>query len=198
MPPIFHRLATSFRSGATRPSHGTGGLRRGCRDAFTVVEATVAGAIITLFLTSLFALNSNMVHMLRAASEAANSSQDLQTRVEQLRLANWNQITDPTWLNSNFFVTTDQKVNLPGMVETLTVSIYQSPTAAPTSSVIPPFTITHNADGTLTTNPSTYAYTATLQQQDMLQLDLCVTWPTLYRTRTRCLTTVVSRWGISK
>ena len=195
---LCYHLTTSFRADATRPQRGPGGLRRGCRDAFTVIEATVAGAIITLFLTSLFALNSNMIHMLRAASEAANSSQDLQTRVEQLRLANWNQITNPVWLTANFFTTTDQKINLPGMVETLTVSVYQSPAAAPPSPPVPSFTVTHNADGTITTSPSTYSSTASLQQQDMLQLDLCITWPTLYRSRTRCLTTVVSRWGISK
>ena len=155
----------------------------------------MAGAIITLFLTSLFALNSNMIHLLRSASETANASQDLQTRVEQVRLANWNQITDPAWLTANFFGKTDQSLNLPGMAETITVAPYSSATLQ-TLSAPAPFTVTHNADGSVTSNQA--AASAVLQAQEMIRVDLSITWPSLHRSRSRVLTTVVSQWGISK
>ena len=71
-----------------------------------------------LFLTSLFALNSNMMRLLGAASEAANASLDLQQRTEQVRLANWQQISDPAWVSTNLLGTmTDASVNLTGLTE---------------------------------------------------------------------------------
>lgn len=177
-------------------------LRRGNRAAragFTILEAGVAGAIVTLFLASLFALNSDMMHLLRAAAEAANASQDLQQRVEQVRLSNWTQLTDPTWVEGNLLnLKTDASVNLPGLTETLTVTPYTSPSSTPAASPPPPFTVTRNSDSTLVVNPAGYAYSSVLAQQEMVRIDLSVTWPSLYRTRTRSLTTLVSQWGISK
>ena len=183
-----------------RPAHGF--VRRGRRRSqagFTILEAGVAGTIVTLFLASLFALNSDMMHLLRAAAEASNASQHLQARVEQVRLSNWNQITDPNWIQSNLLNSkTDASVNLPGLTETLTVSPYTAPSALPAASPPPPFTVTRNSNSTVTINPAGYAYTNALVSQEMLQIDLSVTWPSLYRTRTRSLTTLVSKWGISK
>ena len=153
----------------------------------------------TLFLASLFALNSDMMHLLRAAAEATNASQDLQARVEAVRLANWTQITDPNWVQSSLFNSkTDASVNLPGLTETLSVTPYTAPSSLPAANPPPPFTVTRTSDGTVTVNPTTYTYTNVLAQQEMIQIDLCVTWPSLYRTRTRTLTTLVSKWGISK
>ena len=174
-------------------------VSRRSQAGFTILEAGVAGAIVTLFLSSLFALNSNMMHLLRASAEAANASQSLQQRVEQVRLANWTQLTDPTWVQGSLLNTmTDASVNLPGLTETLTVTPYTSPSSAPAANPPPGFTVTRNPDGTVTANPAAYAYTAMLAQQEMLEVDLTVTWPSLYRTRTRSLTTLISIWGISK
>ncbi len=186
-----------------RPARSRRALRRGTRGSqagFTILEAGVAGAIVTLFLAALFALNSDMMHLLRAAAEATNASQSLQQRVEQVRLANWTQLTDPTWVQGSLLNTrTDASVNLPGLTETLTVTPYTSPSsAAPAISPPPPFTVTRNPDNSVTVNPASYAYTSVLARQEMLQIDLSVTWPSLYRTRTRSLTTLVSQWGISK
>ena len=162
------------------------------------MESAIAGAIILLFLTSLFALNSNMMRLLGAASEAANASLDLQQRVEQVRLANWQQISDPAWVSANLLGTmTDASVNLTGLTETITVSPYFAPsTKAPVS---PPgsFTVTRSATGTVTVSPAGYSSTALLSQE-MLEVDFAVTWPSWYHSRSRALTTLVSQWGISK
>lgn len=165
-----------------------------------MLEAGVAGAVVTVFLASLFALNSSMMHLLRAAAEAANASQDLQQRVEQIRLANWNQVTDPAWVQSGLFNNkTDASVNLPGLMETLTVTPFTSPASTPMAGPVPPpFTVTRNADGTITVSPAGYASADALGHQEMVRLDLSVNWPSIYRSRSRSLTTLVSRWGISK
>lgn len=158
----------------------------------------MAGAIITLFLGSLFALNSNMVHLLRSASETANASQELQTSVEKLRLANWTQITDPAWFTASFFGTpTDAQRNLPGLVETITVAPFASPTSVSSGTLPTSFTITYQ-NAAAKAAPATYPDRGALQQQEMLRVDVTVTWPSLYRSRSRSLTTLVSRWGISK
>ena len=89
-------------------------------------------------------------------------------------------------------------VNLPGMTETYTVTPYTSPSSTVSASLPPPFTVTRNADNTVTVVPSPYPYTAALGQQEMVRVDLSVNWPSLSRSRSRALTTLVSRWGISK
>ena len=165
-----------------------------------MLEAGVAGAIITIFLASLFALNSDMMHLLRSAAEATNASQDLQQRVEQVRLANWNQITDPAWVQSNLLNNkTDASVNLPGLKETLTVTAYTSPSSSAATGGTPTaFTVTRNADASVTVTPAPYSSTVPLGAQEMVRIDLGVSWPSLNRSRNRALMTLVSRWGISK
>ena len=158
------------------------------------------GAIIILFLTSLFALNSTVMRLLGAARETASASQDLQQRVEQVRLANWSGITDPVWVQTNLLgMSTDASVNLPGLQETLTVTPYVSPSsAAPTTAAPPAFTVTRTPTGTVTVSPAGYASSAAMATQEMVQVDLTITWPGWSRQRNRALTTLVSRWGISK
>ena len=172
-----------------RPRAGTGG--------FTVLEAAISGAIILLFLTSLFALNSNMMHLLECASEAANASQDLQQRVEQVRLSDWQQISNPTWVQANFFITNESAVNLPGMKETITVAPYCPPSATPSNNSPGSFTVTHASNGAVTLSPAGYGPTTLLSQQ-MLQVSVTITWPSWNRSQSRALSTLISQWGISK
>ncbi len=174
--------------------------RRHGRGGFTVVEAAVAGAIIILFLTSLFALNSTMMRVLGAAAETASASQDLQQRVEQVRLANWSQITDCNWVQANLLATpTDASINLPGLQETLTVTPYVSPSSsAPTTALPPAFTVTRAAAGTVTVTPAGSTTSTAMANLEMVRIDLTITWPGWSRQRNRALTTLVSRWGISK
>ncbi len=173
--------------------------RRRSQAAFTVLEASIAGAIIMLFLTSLFALNSNMMRLLGSASETANASQSLQQRVEQVRLSNWQQVSDPVWVSTNLFGTmTDASINLPGLTETITVSPYYAPSSLAAAANPGSFTVTRISTGAVSISPAGFSSTA-LGSQEMLQVDLVVSWPGWgARTRNRGLTTLVSRWGISK
>ena len=80
----------------------------------------------------------------------------------------------------------------------LTVTPYSSATLAAVGPAA--FTVTHNADGTSTSSPPSLSASdlSTLQQGEMLRVDLQINWPSLRRSRQRCLTTVISQWGISK
>ena len=170
------------------------------RRAFTVLEAAFASAIITVVLSGLFVLQSNMMRMLASSTETTNASAHLQTRVEQVRLANWSQLTDPNWVQGTLLHNpTDADVNLPGVTETYTVTPYQSPcSGAPAVAPPPPFTVTRKADGTLRVSPAGYSSSALLANQEMLQVDLSISFPSLGRTRTRAQSTLISPWGISK
>lgn len=175
-------------------------LRRMSQGAFTVLEAAVAAAIVTLALSGLFVLQSDMMRLLSSSTETTNASAHLQTRVEQVRLGNWSQLTDPNWVQGTLLKNaTEADVNLPGLSETYTVTAYQSPcSGAPAATPPPPFTVTRQANGTLTLSPAGYSDATLLAQQEMLQVDLSVTWPGLGRTRTRAQSTLISPWGISK
>ena len=197
--PVFVSIAPPV-PGGRRPLRG-GALPLRPRDraaGFTVIEAAIAGTIIMLFLTSLFALNSNMMRLLGCASEAANASDDLQQRVEQVRLANWQQISDPAWVSTNLLGTmTDASVNLSGLKETITVLPYYAPSSLPAAANPGSFTVTRTSTGTVTVSPAGFSSTALLSQE-MLQVNLTATWASWNSNRSRALTTLVSQWGISK
>ncbi len=180
--------------------HTPSASRHRARSGFTVLEAAFASAIVTVVLSGLFMLQSNMMRMLSASTETTNASAHLQTRVEQVRLANWPQLTNPGWVQANLLKTpTDADVNLPGLSETYTVTPYQSPSSgAPAVTPPPPFTVTRQANGTVTVNPAGYSYTTLLANQEMLQIDLSITFPSLGRTRTRAQSLLISPWGVSK
>ena len=163
-----------------------------------MLESTIAGAIMMLFLTSLLALNSNMMRLLGAAAKTANASADLQQRTEQIRLANWQQISNPAWVSTNLLGTmTDASVNLAGLTETITVKPYDAPSSTAPSASPGSFTVTRTGAGTVTISPAGFSSTALLSQE-MLEVDLNVTWPGWSRNQSRALTTLVSQWGISK
>jgi hypothetical protein len=67
----------------------------------TLIEAVFAAGISALFLGSLFAMNSASMATIKMARDSACASQVLQQRIESLRIANWHQITDASWLREN-------------------------------------------------------------------------------------------------
>jgi hypothetical protein len=75
------------------------------RSGTTLIEAMIAATLSALFLGSLFAMNSSSMATIKMARDAACASQVLQQRIEGLRIANWHQITDATWLENNLLNT---------------------------------------------------------------------------------------------
>lgn len=68
---------------------------------FSLVESTIAAAIAALFLSSVFTLNISAMETIRCAKESIGASQVLQQRMESLRIANWQQVTDADWVKAN-------------------------------------------------------------------------------------------------
>jgi Tfp pilus assembly protein PilV len=97
------------------------------RSGFTLIEAMMAAGIAALFLGSLFAINTSSMSTIKMAREAACASQVLQQRVESMRIANWHQITDANWVQTNLLNTAAPgATDLKSVTETLTIMPYGS------------------------------------------------------------------------
>ena len=100
---------------------------------FALVECTIATAVSALFLGSLFLMNSSAMDTIQMARQAACASQVLQQRIESMRIANWHQVTDASWLLTNLLNTDAPGANqLANMSETLTLVAYGSNTVGNT------------------------------------------------------------------
>src|SRR5438105_4748053 len=99
----------------------------GSADAFTLVDSLLACAILALALGAVFAISSYSLQTLRRGRDEMSSSQVLQQRIEQLRIANWQRVTDPVWLANNILnVEADGGFALPALKETITITPYNS------------------------------------------------------------------------
>ncbi len=188
--------------------------RRARNGGFTVLETAIAGALLIVFLSSLFALNSLAVRLLHSATETASASQELQTRIEQVRLTNWLQLCNPDTIRNGMMAQpTDAAIDtgalLPGLVEFLTVApvdpaVFVSSNPSITNLTTTAATPTPPAGGYIIKreNKVATAYldaaASTLTTREMVQVNITATWTGWGRQRTRSATTVISKWGISK
>ena len=97
------------------------------RGGFSLIESTMAAAIAAMFLSSLFTMNMATMDTIRSAKESISASQMLQQRMDSMRIANWQEVTDASWLRDNLLNTdaagSDQ---LKDLVETLVLVSYGS------------------------------------------------------------------------
>jgi hypothetical protein len=159
---------------------------------FTLLEASVAVAIVGLFLSTLLAMSSNMLGLLRTAKDNISATQALQERVEKMRIANWLQITDATYLANSLMATaSDSTTGLGNPVETVTVTAYRNGIADPTVRA----EAVRQSGGT-----RIIAANAALKNERMVRVDLNLRWEGFPRSRPRerATTTLIAKGGIAK
>ena len=159
---------------------------------FSILEANVAVALTLISLAGCFAANANFLAVLKSAEQAAAASQSIQERVEQMRIANWIQITDVNYLQTNLVSSpTASERTLPACSETLTVSAYPPPASGASSS-----TRITRTDTQLVVESAD----ATLKDNAMVKVNWVVTWnPRSNQTaRSRSGTVLVAKGGIVK
>ncbi len=195
MPPVSHPLPLEHarsdeRNNSTEPVPRRGfQLRRRARDAFTILESVIACGIIAVSLGGVFVLNSQTMSILRMSRDEASASQVLQQRVEQMRIANWQRITNPTWLRDNILnVSADGSETLAKLVETVTVEPYNSATASTNL-----FTRSANVQAASTSNTS-------LLGEDAIKIVWSATWIGIpnNRTHTRQTVAILGKGGVAK
>src|SRR5438094_4995794 len=100
---------------------------------FALIECTIATGISALFLSTLFLMNSSTMDTIQMARQSACASQVLQQRIESMRIANWHQVTDASWLLANLMnADAPGASQLKDMSETLTLVPYSSSTVGNT------------------------------------------------------------------
>ena len=154
-----------------------------------LIECTIATAVSALFLGSLFLMNSSTMDTIQMARQAACASQVLQQRVESMRIANWHQVTDASWLLTNLLNADAPGANeLTNISETLTIVPYGSSNVGNTQ-----LTRTHGATNIVSNN-------STLLGENAIK----VIWTVNYiaspndRTISRQIVVILAKGGVAK
>ena len=154
----------------------------------TLTEATVAAFVAILILGALFTINLSSMKSIRTAREATSASQILQQRVEAMRIANWQQVTNADWVKNNLLNSNaNGSEGLNSMSETLTLSPYGT------------------NGGTMQLVRSGGATQIVSQNADLLkEMAMKVVWTVAYnggmngRTTTRQAVAVLAKGGVAK
>jgi len=101
-------------------------------DAYTVVEVVVAVFILGIMVVSLFAGFSSGFAVVQLGRENLRATQIMVQKMEAVRIYNWNEITNSTFLKSNF---TDyyNPAASNGAVYNGTISVTKNPAGIPAS-----------------------------------------------------------------
>lgn len=166
-----------------------GMLRSGSTAAFTLLENVIACMIIAVGLVGTYAINGQCMDVLRMAKDEASASQVLQQRIEHLRIANWQRISDGVWIRDRILnATADGSVALQNLVETVTITPYGSATTSVN---------TFSRSGTTATAGSS---NVDLINEHSLAIRWTVTWTGIPRGKThrREVVTVLAKGGVAK
>ena len=95
--------------------------------AFTLVDSVVGMMLVSVLLSCLFAANTYLLGLLKQGKESTYATQIIQERVEQLRTALWDSVTDPAKIVHIASPATATATNLQGVTETITVESLINP-----------------------------------------------------------------------
>jgi hypothetical protein len=166
-------------------------LKRLSIAGYTLIEANAATAMVGIFVSGVMVMNSNLLNVLKSSKESAAANQALQERVEQMRIANWVQITDSNYVAQQILNTaTSSAVGLPALVETMTVSPY----TALTGTTAPVKVSRAGSTASIQcSNPQ-------LQNERMVRVDINLVWESGQdkRQRVRATSVLIAKGGITK
>jgi len=166
------------------------------REAFTLVDVSMALVVTVLFGAAAFATNSRLVLSLKNQKESTAATMALQERKESLRATAFPSptatpassptptprpsIADANYIKANIFGNpTGSEAPLGSLIETVTVSAYPPPNPSPT-----PIVLLRNSQ-----YPSCLIVSSgdpTLSSQNLLRVDVVLTWTSSNsRSRTR-------------
>ena len=159
---------------------------------FSILEANIAVALTIISLAGCFAANANFLAVLKSANQGASASQSIQERVEQMRIANWLQITDSDYLKTTLLSSpTNSARTLPGCTETLTVTAYPPPSSGAVGST--QLTGNNGQATVISTDP-------TLKDNAMVKAEWVISWTagSNQAVRSRTGSVLVAKGGIVK
>lgn len=155
---------------------------------YSMIEANVAMAMVGAFVSAMALVSGNMMGIVKAMKESTASSQCLQERVEQMRMANWSQITDADYIAQNLTPWNESSNGLAEAEETITITPYPD---TGTTSVAK---VKRKRASTQVLNTS-----SSLENARMIQVHITLTWRGIEkRLHTRAATTLIAKGGITK
>lgn len=155
----------------------------GAEAGIALVESVIAMALVSLMLSFMFATNAHLTGLLRQGKQSTYASQMIQERVETLRSALWDQVTDPAKLATLLQPATVTASSLPGVTETIKVE---------------PLVNTANVSGQCVRVPggNVASSGAVLTSQKSVKVTLSTRWVARDRVRERVSTTILTNGGL--
>jgi hypothetical protein len=157
---------------------------------FSMAEAVVAVAIGSVAIAGGMTLSQQNLRLVKSVRETNAASMALEERIEQLRLANWRQITNPEYLTATYFPNKPKSARtLDGVKERVSV------TAFPDATACTPLIIERDHYG----SPQMLSNGADLDTQHLARVNVRVTWTGKDgRVRIRELASIISNAGINR
>lgn len=157
---------------------------------FSLIEVCFAVAMLAIFSSGIMAVHSHVLGLLTTARDNIAASQALQQRIEQMRIANWLQITNATFVaNQIRTITRPSTEGLSSVVETVTISAY------PPRTGVTPITITRTGTAVQISSTNT-----ALVNERMVRVDMRLDWKGVPngRPRQRATMALIAKGGIAK
>jgi hypothetical protein len=151
--------------------------------AISIVEVVIAMALVLIVLAAVFAMNGQLLGLLRNGKQSTYATELIAERMEQLRTCTWEQLTE----TDKFFGlisgggSTATSTNLIGVTETFTVEPYVNPTNISFSCVRTPSGV----------QPVTGVG---FPNETLVKVTIGLKWKTGLRDRERQFVTVMSRF----
>ncbi len=168
----------------------------------TLVEIAVAGAVLVLGLTSLYALYGTTVKEAKAGDAATIAEQNSIARIDQMRDLTWNNTTSPSSIAA--LLTTPTSSDNASAISKEIISIYPAavpqtsplpaptPTPSPTPGSTPFFSVTKTYTGTPATSPSA---PASILGEKLIRVEVTTEWVASATTHQRQMSTLISKSG---
>ena len=147
-------------------------------------------ALTGTFMSAVMMLHTTVLGVLRTAKDNAAASQALQERVEQMRIANWVQITDPNHITTKLMAEKNRSADTLALaVETISVAEY------PENLLATPLRVSRQNGVTKLESSG-----SSLKNARMVRVDIAINWQGFpnKRQRARATTAVIAKGGITK
>ena len=162
---------------------------------FTLAETMVGAAVAVVGMAAVAVLNQAHLRYVQSARQSNAATLALQERVEQMRLADWRKITDPTYLKDTLYATaTKSSGPLSRFTEEVQVEAYE-PVIDAAHPAPQKLVVQRRVNGSRVTMMSG----SNLATQRLAKVDLKINWiGSDGRSRVRATTTLISNGGISR
>ena len=109
-----------------RRQPGCGPVRGGC-SAFTMIEVVFAVAIVGVLVVALYTAIAASVSLVRTGQENQRVTQILSDKLDTIRLYSWTQVTDGSFLSTNFTVGIDPLLTNSTPYYTGSIAVVEAP-----------------------------------------------------------------------